>query len=68
MIAGLPDVTREHWLVNIRRFVARAHRLDDLVGLGTLTRPAATFLDAAVAAGLHIVVASGTQAGKTSSP
>ena len=33
--------------------------------LGTLTRPAPRFLEAAVAAGLNILVAGGTQAGKT---
>ena len=33
--------------------------------LGTLTRQAARFLEAAVAAGLNVLVAGGTQAGKT---
>jgi pilus assembly protein CpaF len=61
----IPDITRAHWNVNIRKFVVRASHLDDLVGLGTLTRQAATFLGAAVAAGLNILVAGGTQAGKT---
>lgn len=61
----IPDITREHWTVNIRKFVVRASHLDDLVRLGTLTRPAATFLEAAVVAGLNILVAGGTQAGKT---
>lgn len=61
----IPDVTREHWAVNIRKFVVRASRLDELVGLDTLTAHAAEFLDAAVAAGLNILVSGGTQAGKT---
>ncbi|MBC7309972.1 MAG: CpaF family protein [Actinomycetales bacterium] len=61
----IPDITREHWLVNIRKFVVKADRLEDLVRLGSLTRPAARFLEAAVAAGLNILVAGGTQAGKT---
>jgi len=61
----IPDVTRQHWAVNVRRFVARARRLDDLVGLGSLTAPAAAFLAASVAAGLNVVVSGGTQAGKT---
>jgi pilus assembly protein CpaF len=61
----IPDITRSHWNINIRKFVVRASHLDDLVGLGTLTRQAATFLSAAVAAGLNILVAGGTQAGKT---
>jgi len=61
----VPDITREHWAVNIRKFVVRAGRLDDLVALGTLTQQAATFLGAAVRAGLNILVSGGTQAGKT---
>ncbi|MGZ4636548.1 CpaF family protein [Oryzihumus sp.] len=61
----IPDITREHWLVNIRKFVVKADHLDDLVRLGTLTRQAARFLEAAVVSGLNILVAGGTQAGKT---
>lgn len=61
----IPDITREHWFVNIRKFVVKADRLEDLVRLGTLTRAAARFLEASVAAGLNILVAGGTQAGKT---
>ncbi|MEJ5866122.1 ATPase, T2SS/T4P/T4SS family [Pseudokineococcus sp. 5B2Z-1] len=61
----IPDVTREHWAVNIRKFVVRADRLDDLVALGTLTARAAAFLEAAVSAGLNVLVSGGTQAGKT---
>lgn len=61
----IPDITREHWAVNVRRFVVRARTIADLVGRGTLTTPAAAFLEAAVVAGLNIVVAGGTQSGKT---
>ena len=61
----IPDITRAHWAVNVRKFVARATRLDDLVGLGTLTPQAAAFLSASVEAGLNILVSGGTQAGKT---
>jgi pilus assembly protein CpaF len=61
----IPDVTREHWAVNIRKFVVRARHLDDLVRLGTLTPHAAAFLHASVRAGLNVLVAGGTQAGKT---
>jgi pilus assembly protein CpaF len=51
--------------VNIRKFVVRANTLDELVSLSTLTPAAANFLDACVAAGLNVLVADGTQAGKT---
>ncbi|MEP6695561.1 MAG: ATPase, T2SS/T4P/T4SS family [Pseudonocardiales bacterium] len=61
----IPDITRLNWAVNIRKFVLRANTLDELVGLGTLTPPAAVFLEAAVVAGLNVIVSGGTQAGKT---
>ncbi|HSP60930.1 MAG TPA: ATPase, T2SS/T4P/T4SS family [Ornithinimicrobium sp.] len=61
----IPDITRRHWAVNIRKFVVAADDLGDLVRLGSLTRAAADFLAAAVASGLNILVAGGTQAGKT---
>ena len=61
----IPDITRRHMAVNIRKFVLQAHSLDELVSLGTLTGHAARFLEAAVASGLNILVSGGTQAGKT---
>lgn len=61
----IPDVTRQHWAVNIRRFVVRAGHVNDLVDRDTLTIEAAAFLEAAVVSGLNVVVAGGTQAGKT---
>ena len=61
----LDGITRGFSAVNIRKFVVKASRLRDLVELGTLTAQAAEFLDACVVAGLNIVVAGGTQAGKT---
>ncbi|MCG7426896.1 Flp pilus assembly complex ATPase component TadA [Helcobacillus sp. ACRRO] len=63
--AVIPHVTRQHISVNIRKFIARAHSLSDLVQLGTLTDQAARFLDAAVKAGLNILVSGSTSAGKT---
>lgn len=62
---AIPDVTRAHWSVNIRKYVARAGHVRDLVGLGALTPQAGRFLEAAVEAGLTILVSGGTQAGKT---
>ena len=61
----IPDITREHWAVNVRKFVIKATHLDDLVRLGTLTAHSAAFLEASVRAGLNVLVAGGTQAGKT---
>ena len=59
------EITGRHLAVNIRKFVVRATSLDDLVRLDTLTPQAARFLEAAVVAGLNVIVAGGTQAGKT---
>ena len=63
--AVIPDITRDHLSLNIRKFVVAANGLDDLVALGTITAHAARFLEGAVTAGLNIIVAGGTQAGKT---
>ncbi|MGB3258414.1 MAG: ATPase, T2SS/T4P/T4SS family [Ornithinimicrobium sp.] len=62
---AIPDITRRHWAVNIRKFVVAADDMDDLVRLGTVTVQAGRFLSAAVASGLNVLVAGGTQAGKT---
>ena len=61
----IPDITKSHWAVNVRKFTARASRLDHLVELGSLTPQAARFLGAAVSSGLNILVSGATQAGKT---
>jgi pilus assembly protein CpaF len=61
----LDGISRGFSAVNIRKFVVRAAQLHDLVELGSLTEQAARFLDASVRAGLNIIVAGGTQAGKT---
>ena len=61
----IPDITRTHWAVNIRKFVIRAHGLEELVRLGSLPQGAAAFLDACIRAGLNVVVSGGTQSGKT---
>jgi pilus assembly protein CpaF len=61
----IPQITREHMAVNIRKFVLGLHSLDELVGVGSITEQAARFLEACVAAGLNVLVSGGTQAGKT---
>ncbi len=63
--AVIPDVTRRHWSVNIRKYVVRATSLEDMVGLGSLTPQAAAFLHHAVRVGLNVLVSGATQAGKT---
>ena len=63
--AVIPDITREHLSLNIRKFVVAANGLEDLVARGSMTAHAARFLEASVVSGLNIIVAGGTQAGKT---
>jgi pilus assembly protein CpaF len=73
--ARLPDGSRLHvvippvtdaWAVNIRKFVnLRAHTLDELARLGSISPDAARFLDASIRAGLNVVVAGAVGAGKT---
>lgn len=60
----LEGISRQFAAVNIRKFVLKAARLNDLVRLGSMPTVAARFLEAAVLAGQNIVVAGGTQAGK----
>ncbi len=62
--AVLPPLT-EGPCITIRRHRLRADSLADLVGLGTLTSEAASFLASAVGGGLNILVSGGTGSGKT---
>ena len=61
----IPSITRRHMAVNIRKFVLGLTSLDELVSVGSLPEQAARFLEAAVVAGLNILIAGGTQSGKT---
>lgn len=61
----LEGISRGFTAVNIRKFRLQAARLADLVDLGSLTETAAEFLEASVRAGLNVLVAGATQAGKT---
>jgi len=62
---AIPDVTGTHWAVNIRKFSKHTHSLESLIQRHTITQQGAAFLQACVSAGLNIVVAGATQAGKT---
>ena len=62
---AIPDVTREHWSINIRKFIVRAHSLLDLVKAGSITKAAGDFLQACVDSGSNIIVSGATGAGKT---
>jgi len=61
----IPDVTRRHWAVNVRKFSQRIRDLDRLVELGSLPQHAADYLRLCVLSGQNIVVSGATQSGKT---
>ncbi|WOQ68588.1 ATPase, T2SS/T4P/T4SS family [Microbacterium limosum] len=61
----IPDITRRHWAVNIRKFPAASRDLDALVALGSLDPAHAEILHHAVAADASILVSGPTHAGKT---
>ena len=61
----IPDITRRHWSVNVRKFNRRIRDLGALVALGSLTGRAAEFLRMSVLARQNIVVSGATQSGKT---
>lgn len=62
---AIPDITRRHWAVNIRRFRRGMRDLRELVRLGSLTPPAAEFLHLCVRTGQNVLVSGATQSGKT---
>jgi pilus assembly protein CpaF len=62
---AIPDITRKHWSVNIRKFSRSIVAMTDLVQRDSLTAHAAEFLRCCVRARANILVSGGTQAGKT---
>lgn len=61
----IPDITKEHWSVNVRKFSPSLRGLGDLVSVGVLTEEASEFLADSVAEGKSVLVSGATQAGKT---
>ena len=62
---AIPEITAQHWAVNIRKHLMRNLGIDDLVERGVMTSFIATALKNSVRAGLNILVSGGTQSGKT---
>jgi pilus assembly protein CpaF len=62
---AIPDVTRAHWAVNVRKFRRSIRSLTQLVELGSLPMQAAEFLRMSVLAGANILVSGATHTGKT---
>jgi pilus assembly protein CpaF len=62
---AIPDITRQHWSVNIRKFAARLRSLEDLAGAGAMSADASRYLAELVREGASVLVSGATQAGKT---
>jgi pilus assembly protein CpaF len=61
----IPDITKAHWSVNIRKFSQSLRGLGDLVDVGVLSLESAEYLRDTVAGGKSVLVSGATQAGKT---
>lgn len=61
----IPDITRRHWAVNIRKFLTDYRTLDDLAAVGSVAPGAAAVLREAMADGKSVIVSGATHAGKT---
>ena len=66
--AVIPDITRKHTSINIRKFVVRARRLPDLVRMNSLSAGAAALLHTAVESGMNILVSGAPHAVKATRP
>ena len=63
--AAVPPVALDGPLLTIRKFSKDPYQVNDLIGFGTLTSDAASFIQACVLARANIVVSGGTGTGKT---
>ena len=61
----IPDITRRHWAVNVRKFLPAFRDLDRLVAAGSLTLDGAELLRRAMGRGASVLVSGATHAGKT---
>jgi pilus assembly protein CpaF len=61
----IPEITAEHWAVNIRKHLLHNISLKELANRGVMNLEMANQLSKAVKSGLNILVSGGTQAWKT---
>jgi pilus assembly protein CpaF len=62
---AIPEITAEHWAVNIRKHLMRQKSLAELAAMGVMSEEIALELSQSVKNGKNILVSGGTQAGKT---
>ncbi|MCP3975309.1 MAG: CpaF family protein [bacterium] len=63
--AIIPPLAVDGAVLTIRLFAKDPFTMDDLVGIGTLSRPTADFLKACIEGRLNVIVSGGTGTGKT---
>ncbi|MFM6962992.1 MAG: CpaF family protein [Micrococcales bacterium] len=61
----IPDIAREHWSLNIRKFPNQIWNLAELAARNVVTSSQRAFLVEEIARGSNILVSGATQAGKT---
>ena len=62
---AIPEITAEHWAVNIRKHIAQSYSIHQLSDAGVLSKEIAELLILAIANGFNLLISGGTQAGKT---
>lgn len=61
----IPEITAEHWAINIRKHLMRGKTLHELSELGVMSPEVETFISDCVHQRRNILVSGATQAGKT---
>ena len=62
---AIPEITAEHWAVNIRKHLIRDKSLNDLSKYGVMSEEIAKYLTLQIRAGKNMLISGSTQAGKT---
>ncbi|NBY31224.1 MAG: CpaF family protein [Actinobacteria bacterium] len=62
---AIPEITAEHWAVNIRKHLIRDKSLNDLSKYGVMSEEIAKYLTLQVRSGKNMLISGSTQAGKT---
>lgn len=62
---AIPEITAEHWCVNIRKHLLRNLSLEELASRGMMSPEICSLLIRCVRSGMNILVSGGTQSGKT---
>ena len=63
--AAIPPVALDGPLLTIRKFTKDPYQVSDLIGFGTMTEEAASFVQACVLARANMLISGGTGTGKT---